>query len=63
MMVTHNMQFAIDYGNRLVMMDEGTIVLDLCGEEKKKMTVEKLVRLFKNIKKKEFSNDEGLLTE
>lgn len=62
MMVTHNMQFAIDYGNRLVMMDEGRIVLDLKGEAKEKMTVEKLVKLFKTIKKKEFSNDEGLLT-
>lgn len=62
LMVTHNMEFAIEYGNRLIMMDEGQIVLDIAGEEKKKMTVPKLVRMFKTIKKKEFANDEGLLT-
>jgi putative ABC transport system ATP-binding protein len=62
MMVTHNMEFAIQYGNRLVMMDEGQIVLDVRGEEKERLTVPKLVELFKHIKKKEFSNDEGLLT-
>jgi putative ABC transport system ATP-binding protein len=62
LMVTHNMQFAIDFGNRLIMMDEGSIILDVSGEEKKKLTVAKLVELFKNIRKKEFANDEGLLT-
>ncbi len=62
LMVTHNMEFAINYGNRLIMMDEGQIVLDLKGEEKKQMTVAKLVELFKTVRKKEFSSDEGLLT-
>ncbi|MFA7168865.1 MAG: ATP-binding cassette domain-containing protein [Sphaerochaetaceae bacterium] len=62
MMVTHNMQFAIDYGNRLIMMDEGQIVLDFAGVAKQQLSVEGLVKLFKNIKNKEFSNDEGLLT-
>jgi putative ABC transport system ATP-binding protein len=62
LMVTHNMQFAIDFGNRLIMMDEGSIILDVCGEDKKKLTVSKLVELFKNIRKKDFDNDEGLLT-
>ena len=61
MMVTHNMKFAIEYGNRLIMMDEGKIILDLSGEDKKALTVDKLVSLFKGIKKKEFSNDESLL--
>jgi len=61
MMVTHNMKSAIEFGNRLIMMDEGQIILDLSGEEKKALTVEKLVKLFKDIKKKEFASDEGLL--
>jgi len=63
MMVTHNMQFAIDFGTRLIMMDEGHIILDLKGEEKKNMTVPKLLEIFKNIKNAEFDSDEGLLTK
>ena len=62
MMVTHNMQFAIDYGNRLIMMDEGHIILDVSGEEKSKLTVQALVDEFRNIRNKEFDSDEGLLT-
>ncbi len=63
MMVTHNMQFAIDYGNRLIMMDEGHIILDIAGEEKKKLTVQALVDKFREIRKKDYTSDEGLLTE
>jgi len=63
LMVTHNMQFAIDFGNRLIMMDEGTIILDVSGEEKSKLTVSKLVRLFKNLRNKTFDSDQGLLTK
>ncbi|NBK23985.1 MAG: ATP-binding cassette domain-containing protein [Spirochaetia bacterium] len=63
LMVTHNMQFAINFGNRLIMMDEGTIILDVAGEEKSNLTVEELVRLFKNLRNKTFDNDEGLLTK
>ncbi len=62
-MVTHNMQFAIDFGNRLIMMDEGTIILDVQGEEKSNLTVEELVRLFKNLRNKTYANDEALLTK
>ena len=62
MMVTHNMQFAIDYGNRLIMMDEGHIILDVSGEDKKKLTVQGLVDEFRKIRSKEFDSDEGLLT-
>lgn len=61
MMITHNMKFAIEFGTRLIMMDEGQIILDVKGEEKKNLTVEKLVEIFRNIKNKEFNNDEGLL--
>jgi putative ABC transport system ATP-binding protein len=63
LMVTHNMQFAIDFGNRLIMMDEGTIILDVQGEEKSNLTVEELVRLFKNLRNKTYANDEALLTK
>ncbi len=63
LMVTHNMQFAIDFGNRLIMMDEGSIILDVSGEQKASLTVEELVRRFKDLRKKNFDNDEGLLTD
>lgn len=45
-MVTHNMADAIKYGNRLIMMSKGQIVVDISGEEKKKLTVEELMKLF-----------------
>ncbi|HHT79659.1 MAG TPA: ATP-binding cassette domain-containing protein [Spirochaetales bacterium] len=63
LMVTHNMQFAIDFGTRLIMMDEGNIILDVSGEEKSKLTVNKLVRLFKSLRNKTFDSDQGLLTK
>ncbi len=46
MMITHNMRDAIAYGNRLVMMYDGHIVVDVSGEEKKNLTVEQLLNLF-----------------
>ena len=46
MMITHNMRDAITYGNRLVMMYDGRIVVDVSGEEKKRLTVEQLLNLF-----------------
>jgi putative ABC transport system ATP-binding protein len=61
LMVTHNMKFAIAFGTRLIMMDEGKIILDVSGEEKKKLTVNKLLEIFTNIKNEEYTNDEGLL--
>ncbi len=61
LMVTHNMQHAIDFGNRLIMMDSGKIILDLKEEEKKNLTVPKLVEMFKSIKKEEYASDQGLL--
>ena len=59
MMVTHNMQHALDYGNRLLMMDKGEIILDIGEKEKKALTVKKMVALFHTIKD---SND-GLLLQ
>ena len=49
MMVTHNMRDAITYGNRLVMMNEGRIVIDIKGEDKKKLTVEDLLQKFEEV--------------
>ena len=46
MMITHNMRDAIAHGNRLVMMYDGRIVVDVSGEEKKNLTVEQLLNLF-----------------
>jgi putative ABC transport system ATP-binding protein len=46
MMITHNMRDAITYGNRLIMMYDGHIVVDVSGEQKKNLTVEQLLNLF-----------------
>ena len=46
LMITHNMQDAISHGNRLIMMHEGRVVVDVCGEEKKKLTINQLLELF-----------------
>lgn len=45
-MVTHNMKDALTHGNRLIMMNEGKIILDVSGEEKKNLTVEDLLKVF-----------------
>ena len=60
-MVTHNMRDAIRHGNRLLMLNEGKIILDIKGEEKKKMTVEKLINRFEKASGEEFANDVAIL--
>ena len=62
-MITHNMSQAIKYGTRLLMMDSGEVILDVEGEEKRNLTVEKLVEKFHEIRKQTFENDEVLLAE
>ncbi|MGN0803637.1 MAG: ABC transporter ATP-binding protein [Candidatus Faecivicinus sp.] len=62
MMVTHNMRDAIAYGNRLIMMHEGKIILDIRGEEKKHLTVEMLLEQFAKASGDEFVNDRALLS-
>ena len=62
MMVTHNMRDAIAYGNRLIMMHEGRVILDIAGEEKKKLTVENLLEKFARVSGDEFVNDRALLS-
>lgn len=61
MMVTHNMQQALDYGNRLLMMDAGEIILDISGKEKENLTMEDINRRFKEIRKSTIVNDKMLL--
>jgi len=62
MMVTHNMRDAIAYGNRLIMMHEGRVILDIKGEEKKNLTVEMLLEQFAKASGDEFTNDRALLS-
>ena len=62
MMVTHNMQHAMEYGNRLLMMDAGEIIMDIGKEEKEKLTMDDIVKKFKEIKKKSLANDQMLLS-
>ncbi|MBQ8741792.1 MAG: ABC transporter ATP-binding protein [Clostridia bacterium] len=62
MMVTHNMKDAITYGNRLIMMHEGRIIFEACGEEKKKLTIDDLMKKFSQTSGQEFSNDRTLLS-
>ena len=62
LMVTHNMRDAIKHGNRLIMMHEGRIILDIKGEEKKKLTVEDLLSRFGKASGEEFANDRALLS-
>ncbi|MBQ1215536.1 MAG: ABC transporter ATP-binding protein, partial [Firmicutes bacterium] len=61
LMITHNMRDAIAHGNRLIMMQEGRIILDIEGEEKKKLTVEDLLKRFAQTSGEEFSNDRAIL--
>ena len=63
LMITHNMKDAIAHGNRLVMMNEGQIVLDIRGEEKKHLTVEDLLHQFEKVSGQEFASDKALLGE
>lgn len=61
LMVTHNMKDAIDIGNRLIMMYDGHIIYDVKGEDKKKLTVNDLLKKFEEAIGEEFVNDRMLL--
>ncbi len=63
LMITHNMQDAITYGNRLIMMDEGRIVVDVSGEEKKKLTIPQLLGLFEKASGNVFTSDKVMLSK
>ncbi|WP_295742081.1 ABC transporter ATP-binding protein [uncultured Oscillibacter sp.] len=62
MMVTHNMKDAIAHGNRLIMMYDGKIVIDVSGEEKKKLTVPQLLELFSKVSGSDEADDKLLLS-
>ena len=63
MMVTHNMQSALDLGNRTIMMDNGDVIFDTSGEERKRLSVADLLVRFKEASGKELDNDRMLLTK
>ena len=61
LMVTHNMQQALDLGNRLIMMDKGQIIFEASGEDKKSLTVEDLLSEFQRIRGAQFEDDRVVL--
>ena len=63
LMITHNMKDAIKYGNRLIMMNEGKIVVDISGDEKQSLTIEDLLKLFTEASGSEFTSDKGILSK
>ncbi|WP_455582513.1 ABC transporter ATP-binding protein [Dysosmobacter sp.] len=62
LMITHNMKDAIQHGNRLIMMYNGRIVIDVAGEEKKKLTVPQLLELFNKVSGSDEADDKLLLS-
>lgn len=63
LMVTHNMKDAISIGNRLIMMNEGKIIYDVSGDEKKHLTVDDLLKKFSEASGGEFANDRMILSK
>lgn len=62
-MITHNMADAIRVGNRLIMMHEGQIVVDVKGEAKKKLTIEQLLQMFEDSSGSKFTSDKVMLSK
>ncbi len=62
LMVTHNLNHAIQMGNRLIMLHQGKCILDICGEEKKNLTIEKLLEKFEHIKDNDLISDRALFS-
>ncbi len=62
LMITHNMRDAIKHGNRLIMLHEGRVIIDVSGEEKANLTVEELIEMFSIASGDEFSNDRAILS-
>ena len=62
LMITHNMKDAIAHGNRLIMMDAGRVVVDISGEDKKKLTVPDLLALFSKVSGSDEADDKLLLS-
>ncbi|MBT2688186.1 ABC transporter ATP-binding protein [Bacillus sp. ISL-47] len=62
LMVTHNMQQALDLGNRLIMMDKGQIILEVDEEQKQRLTIEQLLNEFQRIRGTKMASDRALLS-
>lgn len=62
LMVTHNMQQALDLGNRLIMMDSGQIIFEVSGEDKQQLTIELLLQKFQEIRGSKMVSDRALLS-
>jgi putative ABC transport system ATP-binding protein len=62
LMITHNMKHAIDFGNRLIMLHQGRIILDVSGEQKQRLSVNDLLRQFYKVQGEELASDTMLLT-
>ena len=63
LMITHNMTDAIKHGNRLIMMNEGQIILDISGEEKKQLTKQMLMDKFAEVAGTQVESDQVLLSK
>jgi putative ABC transport system ATP-binding protein len=61
-MVTHSMRQALEFGSRTIMLHQGQIILDITGEERASMTIERLVRMFRRKEGTEIADDQLLLT-
>ncbi len=61
LMITHNMRDAIAHGNRLIMLYEGRIAVDVSGEDKERLTVEDLLGMFEKVSGEQFASDRALL--
>ena len=61
MMITHNMNHALEYGNRLLMMDSGEVILDIDQAEKRRLTMDTLIQRFRSIKRQALVSDRVLL--
>ena len=63
LMITHNMRDAINHGNRLIMMHEGKVAVDVSGEAKKNLTIEELLNMFEQASGSEFTSDKEILSK
>ena len=63
LMITHNMSDAIKHGNRLIMMNEGRIIFDVSGEEKKHLTKHDLMDMFARLRGSSIESDQVLLSK
>ncbi len=62
LMITHDMKDALKFGNRMLMMNHGEIIIDINGKTKEKMTIDHLLEIFQNKHKQGFYNDRSILS-